>query len=214
MERRREIFGASEAQVDDAIRVTPVPSRRSVIGGVAKTAALGSLAGIFASRAFSIGDARAAAADSPLMGNGEVYPVVYWLTSLSYWNMHFAGVSDVGKLLNISFKKFGPTDSDIAQQVLILEQTIASKPAGIVVGAIDDIVTGKSINKAIDAGIPVITMDGPAWSSKQMCYVGTGNIQAGYMCGQRIVKAIGEGNVIVSTTQTGAPAKIQRLQGF
>jgi ribose transport system substrate-binding protein len=189
-------------------------SRRRLIRGAAETAVLGGLASILGSKAFSAENVKAAAIDSPLIGNGEVYPVVYWLTSLSYWNMHFAGFSDIGKLLNISFKKLGPTDSDIAQQVLVLEQTIASKPPGIVVGAIDDVVTGKSIDKAIDAGIPVITMDGPAWSSKQMCYVGTGNIQAGYTVGQRIVKAIGEGNVIVSTTQTGAPAKLQRLQGF
>src|SRR6516165_5348555 len=140
MERNGRIFGTLESQEDPPTKT--MASRRRLIRGAAETAVLGGLASILGSKAFSAENVKAAAIDSPLIGNGEVYPVVYWLTSLSYWNMHFAGFSDIGKLLNISFKKLGPTDSDIAQQVLVLEQTIASKPPGIVVGAIDDVVTG------------------------------------------------------------------------
>ena len=56
------------------------------------------------------------------------------------------------------------------------------------------------VNAAIDAGIPVVTMDAPSFSSKQLSYIGTSNEAAGYLCGKRLIEQIGgSGSVLVTT---------------
>ena len=185
---------------------TTVTRRNILRGGVLAGAA--TMAGATSIAAF-------AADEGSLMGNGEVYPVAFFNTSLSLWNMHFAGLEDVGKIFNITFQKFGPTGPDIAASVLALEQATALNPPGMIVGAIDDVIIGKSINKALDLGIPVVTMDAGSYSSRQLSYIGTSNESAGYECGKRLIEAVGgEGSLLVTTTTIAGPAKLDRLKGF
>src|SRR2546428_13286798 len=52
------------------------------------------------------------------------------------------------------------------------------------------------IDRAIAAGIPVITVDSDAPSSKRLFFIGTNNYQAGLNGGQRLAKELnGKGNV-------------------
>ena len=56
------------------------------------------------------------------------------------------------------------------------------------------------INKAIDKGIPVFTVDTDAPRSKRLTYIGTNNYNAGIFMG-KLVKSIlgGEGSIGIST---------------
>jgi ribose transport system substrate-binding protein len=190
-------------------------SRRHMVQRAAGIAALAGGLPLLSACGSNAADEKSSGGSGKLMGDGEEYPVVYYLTSLGYWDMHFAGLKDVGDLLNIKFKKLGPTNADIAAETLAMEQATAQNPKGMIVAAIDDSVIGKSIDKAIKKGIPVVTMDAPAFSSQQDSYIGTGNQQAGFDCGKRLIKAIGgSGTVLVTTTTVAAPAKAQRLEGF
>jgi ribose transport system substrate-binding protein len=70
------------------------------------------------------------------------------------------------------------------------------------------------IDRAIAAGIPVITVDSDAPSSKRLFFIGTDNYHAGQIGGQRLAKEInGKGNVVVFTIPEQANLK-ERLRGY
>jgi len=71
-----------------------------------------------------------------------------------------------------------------------------------------------SIDKAVAAGIPVITIDSDAPASKRLFFIGTNNYQAGFTGGQRLAQELkGRGNVVVFSM----PEQINlqdRLRGY
>src|SRR5208283_3119880 len=71
-----------------------------------------------------------------------------------------------------------------------------------------------SIDKAIAAGIPVVTMDSDAPASKRLFFIGTNNYQAGFSGGQRLAQELrGKGNV-VAFTMPDQPNLQDRLRGY
>jgi len=56
-----------------------------------------------------------------------------------------------------------------------MERVIGLKPAGIMLSAGDPKFMQPDINRAIENGIPVITIDSDADESKRLVFVGTGN---------------------------------------
>jgi ribose transport system substrate-binding protein len=67
-------------------------------------------------------------------------------------------------------------------------------------GVTDSALLRDSIDKAIAAGIPVITMDSDAPASKRLFFIGTNNYAAGVSGGMRLAQELrGKGNVVVFT---------------
>jgi len=120
----------------------------------------------------------------------ELYIGVYCLGNLEYFYDHKIGLKAAGDMMGVKTKYVGPPDYDINAMVAAFEQAIAEKPAGIITfGAEDSLVP--VINKAIDAGIPVITVDGDVKKSKRTAFVGTGNYNAGFLGGTKLAEALG-----------------------
>jgi ribose transport system substrate-binding protein len=91
---------------------------------------------------------------------------------------------------------------------------VARKPAGILVSVADPKLMAPEINKAIAAGIPVITFDSDAPDSQRLFFIGTNNLEAGRLGGQRVVSALnGKGNVVFFT-MPGQPNLEERLKGY
>ena len=64
------------------------------------------------------------------------------------------------------------------------------------------------------AGIPVITLDSDAPSSKRLFFIGTNNYQAGFTGGQRLAQELkGKGNVVVFTMPDQSNLQ-DRLRGY
>lgn len=71
------------------------------------------------------------------------------------------------------------------------------KPAGLLVSVADPALMQPAIDDAINAGIPVITIDSDAPKSKRLYFIGTNNMQAGVLGGKRVVEKLhGKGNVV------------------
>ena len=71
-----------------------------------------------------------------------------------------------------------------------------------------------SIDRAIAAGIPVITVDSDAPGSKRLFFIGTNNHQAGFTGGKRLAQELkSKGNVVVFTMPEQANLA-ERLQGY
>jgi ribose transport system substrate-binding protein len=70
------------------------------------------------------------------------------------------------------------------------------------------------IDSAIAQGVPVITIDSDADSSKRLLFIGTDNYKAGMMGGEVVAKQLnGKGNVVIYTMPEQANLN-QRLRGY
>ena len=108
----------------------------------------------------------------------------------------------------------GAMNGNVSQQIQIMEDLITKKVSGIAIGACDSDALTPYINKAVDAGIPVVSFDTDAPKSKRIAYIGTNNYQAGVAMGKELGKALnGKGTVICETGVVSQAGLIQRTKG-
>ena len=108
----------------------------------------------------------------------------------------------------------GAQNGDISQQIQIMEDLITQKVDGIAIGPCDSDALTPYIDKAVDAGIPVLCYDTDAPESKRAGYVGTNNYDAGRAMGEELGKALnGKGTVICETGVVSQAGLIARKQG-
>jgi len=143
----------------------------------------------------------------------EMYIGVYCLGNLEYFYDHKIGLKAAGEMMGVKTKYVGPPDYDINAMVAAFEQAIAEKPAGIITfGAEDSLLP--VINKAVEAGIPVVTVDGDVKKSKRVAFVGTGNYNAGFLGGTKLAEALGGKGKVAILTEPGVDLHRDRHQGY
>jgi ribose transport system substrate-binding protein len=143
----------------------------------------------------------------------ETYVEVLALINLPYFIDHRLGIEFAGKELGVQTKFVGPVDYDMTAMINTLEQTIAEKPAGILVVGFDPALK-PSIDKAIDAGIPVVTLDAEVYGSKRYTFLGTGNYNAGREGAKKLAEAIGGKGQVALITKVGQSNLEERIQGY
>lgn len=146
----------------------------------------------------------------------EKYAMVVFLRGSEFFNWAYGGMEDAAELLgdNIEVELRGPSDWDAMEEARAIEQLISRDIDGIIVtaGEADPLVP--AINKAIEAGIPVVTFDSDAPRSKRLSFVGTNNYEAGKLAGEAIVDWLdGEGQVGISS-YPGPDHLKEREDGF
>lgn len=144
----------------------------------------------------------------------EVYYLVTVNTALPYWQTAAAGFNRAAARYKVTAHVVGPDNYDAQAELAELQKTVAAKPAGILISAADAAILKPGIDAAIEAGVPVITVDSDAASSRRLYFIGTNNLEAGRLSGKRVAeKLIGKANVIVFT-YAGQPNIEERLKGF
>lgn len=143
----------------------------------------------------------------------ETYVEVLALINLPYFIDHRLGLEFAGKELGVKTKFVGPVDYDITAMINTLEQTIAEKPAGILVVGFDEALK-PSINKAVEAGIPVVTLDAEVYGSKRLTFLGTGNKNAGMVGGRLLAEQIGGKGKVAILTKVGQSNLEERIAGY
>jgi len=144
----------------------------------------------------------------------EVYYLVSANMSLPYWQTAVAGFNKAAAQYKVTAKVEGPQNYDPQAELQALHSAIAAKPAGILVSVSDASVLQPEIDAAIQAGIPVITMDSDASGSHRLYFIGTNNLDAGRMGGRRLVEKLGGKGNVVFFTIGGQPNTEERLKGF
>ena len=121
------------------------------------------------------------------------------------WQGAQAAAKDLGGG-KVEVQRFAPVKSDAVEQAQIIESLIEKKVDGIAVSVNDADALKESINKAMDAGIPVVTFDSDAPASKRLSYYGTHNTNCGKMMGELLVKNMGtKGKIGILMGTPGAP---------
>jgi ribose transport system substrate-binding protein len=132
-----------------------------------------------------------------------------------YWANVEKGVQDAAAKLGVQADFFVPTKEDVAAQLSTMEGYIAQGYAGIAVAPSDPKAMEATIKAAMDAGIPVITLDTDAPESVRLAYVGTSNKAAGVIAGQEMAKLLPNGGkVSFSTGSLTALNSLERMEGF
>jgi ribose transport system substrate-binding protein len=144
----------------------------------------------------------------------ELYILVSANIQVPYWKAAGAGFSQAASQLKVRSDFLGPDDYDLKAEQAAFEKALGRKPTGILVSAADATLLKDSIDSAIGAGIPVITVDSDAPESKRLFFIGTNNYQAGLTGGERLAAELkGKGNVVVFT-MPGQANLAERLRGY
>jgi ribose transport system substrate-binding protein len=114
---------------------------------------------------------------------------------------------------NIQVLWNAPATADQLKQKEILESYITQRVDGIAISALNGDFLTETINKAIDAGIPVVTWDSDAPASKRIAFYGVDDLASGRIMGEQAIKLLdGKGKVAVITS-LGAANLQKRLEG-
>jgi ribose transport system substrate-binding protein len=144
----------------------------------------------------------------------EQYLLIATNIDLPYWQSAHAGFTAAAAQYQVSEEMRGPDTFNTAVEVDEFRSAVARKPAGILVSVADPKLMGPEIDKAIAAGIPVITIDSDAPDSQRLFFIGINNLEAGRLGGQRVAAELnGKGNVVFFT-MPGQPNLEERLKGY
>jgi len=144
----------------------------------------------------------------------EIFYMVAANQGIPYWQAAAAGFNRAAAQYKVTAKVVGPENYDPQAELAELQKAVAAKPGGILISVADVSVLQPGIDAAINAGIPVITMDSDAVGSRRLYFIGTNNLEAGRLGGRRVVeKLAGKGNVVFFTL-AGQPNTEERLKGF
>jgi ribose transport system substrate-binding protein len=143
----------------------------------------------------------------------QVYIGVFCLGNLEYFIDHRLGFWGAIDELGVTGEYTGPADADATSQINAFEQAIAKKPAGILTLPVDQSLV-QVIDKAVDAGIPVVCVDNDFPQAKRYTVCGTGNEAAGQKGGKRVVEDLGGKGKIGLIYHPGSTNLEQRIQGY
>lgn len=133
---------------------------------------------------------------------------------IPYWQAAAAGFTQAAAPLRVKIEIVGPDTFDPAAEQQAFQRAVQQKATGILVSVADPKLLQDDIDKAIAAGIPVITIDSDAPASKRLFSIGTNNYEAGLTGAKRLIAELkGKGNVVVFTMpeQTNLA---ERLKGY
>lgn len=152
----------------------------------------------------------AAATETPAAeGKDYHFEIIVKSFQSTYWQAAVKGVEQACAEQGVTANCNGPaTESDIADQVQMLNDAIAKAPNGIGLAACDTNSVLDSLQKALDAGIPVVCFDtgvtdAPAGSV--VATVATDNAAAGACAAENIYPVIKD---VVAKATTNAKVRI------
>ncbi len=107
----------------------------------------------------------------------------------------------------------GAETTDEIRQKEILESFIAQRVDGIAISCLNGDLLTDAIDRAVDAGIPVVTWDSDAPKSKRQAFYGVNDVEAGRALGDGLARLLGEHGRVAIITSLGADNLQKRLDG-
>ena len=107
----------------------------------------------------------------------------------------------------------GPERADELKQKEILESFIAQKVDGIAISVLNGDFLTSTIDRAIEAGIPVVTWDSDAPKSKRIAFYGVDDYKSGQIMGEEAARLLNGKGTVAFITSAGANNLQRRLDG-
>ncbi len=99
-------------------------------------------------------------------------------------------LEQAGRDLGVKVRIAGPDTVDIPGLVAAVEQTAARRPAGMMVVGWDPSALVPAIDRAVDAGVPVVCVDADVPGSKRLAFIGTDWTEIGVRQAEAMVRAL------------------------
>jgi ribose transport system substrate-binding protein len=147
------------------------------------------------------------------------------LTTDAFYITMRKGAQAAADALGVDFVFQGAPEFNPVQQVPVLNAIIGRKPDAILIAPTDKVQLVSPLKKAVDSGIPVITVDtfigdgkyqtGSGDADFPLSYIASDNILGGQIAARALAKSIGDkGKVYVSNVNPGISTTDQREEGF
>jgi len=134
----------------------------------------------------------------------------------AFWSVVKNGVEAAAKDAGVKVSYRAPETFDMVAMGRLIDAAVNQKPDGLVVSLPDASALGPAIQRAVKAGIPVITINSGLESSKKLgavLHVGQSEYDAGKAAGEKL-KSMGGKNGICVNQEVGNVSLDLRCKGF
>lgn len=132
-----------------------------------------------------------------------------------YWQIIKKGAQDAANNRGCVIEYDGPQTPNINESLKIFDMGIAANMDGIITYVQEDKKYIPLINKAVNNGTPVITIDADAKQSSRMAFVGTNNIEAGNTAGQQLMEiTLTKAKIGIIMAGKTTTSQVERVKGF
>lgn len=146
----------------------------------------------------------------------RIVVVTHGQASDPFWSVVKNGVDAAGRDMRVTVEYQAPSTFDMVAMSQLIDAAVASSPDGLIVSVPDADALGPSIQAAIEAEIPVISINSGSDVAEELgvlAHVGQTEYEAGFGGGQRMAEA-GATNAICVNQEVGNAALDLRCQGF
>jgi simple sugar transport system substrate-binding protein len=135
----------------------------------------------------------------------------------SFWCVVENGIAQAASDMNVSATVLGPDSFDLEKTAALIDQAVAAQPNGLALTMSDRDLFREPVQRALDAGIPVVAYNagaGPLTDGVEyMTYLGQDEFQGGYQGGVKLAAAGGTKGVCINH-QVGHVGLDARCEGF
>ena len=117
------------------------------------------------------------------------------------------------ELGNVQIEWRAPETADQLRQKEILESFITQRVDGIAISTLNGDFLTDTINRAVDAGIPVVTWDSDAPKSRRAAFYGVDDYASGKIMGEQAITLLNGKGKVAFITSIGATNLQRRLDG-
>jgi simple sugar transport system substrate-binding protein len=146
----------------------------------------------------------------------RVVVVTHGQSADPFWSVVANGVRDAARDVGVRAEYQAPSSFDMIAMNDLIEAAVASRPSGLVVSIPDGDALGPAIRSAVEAGVPVISINSGADVYEQLgvlVHVGQPEYEAGLAGGRRLVEA-GVSDVVCVNHEVGNLALDSRCAGL
>ncbi len=142
--------------------------------------------------------------------------VTHGQASDPFWSVVKKGVEQAGRDMGVNVQYEAPNTFDMVAMSHLIDSAVASKPDGLVVSIPDANALGPSIERAVAAGIPVISINSGSDVAQKLgvlVHIGQTEYEAGLGGGEKMAAA-GVKHALCINQEVGNAALDARCKGF
>ncbi len=146
-----------------------------------------------------------------------VIAVIPKSTGAEFWETVKEGAEEAATSLGVVMKWEGPlTETELAEQNKIIENMMSLQVDGIALAPLNRAAQRRTVESAVQAGIPVVIFDSEIDGDAHISFVATNNMQGGVLAARHMVDLLGEnkGRILVLRFVQGTGSTEARAEGF
>ncbi|MFC5449887.1 sugar ABC transporter substrate-binding protein [Paenibacillus aestuarii] len=141
---------------------------------------------------------------------GIIYPLAH-----PFYEMITESIEAASKSYPIQLVVKAPDEINLEQQIRMMENMINQKVDGIALDPIDPVALEPYINRAVQAGIPVICFESDVPGSMRSSFIGSSYFNEGMLMGQIVERTLkGKGMIMVEGSKATSTQQNSRLAGM